>query len=67
MKPKLSARQDLHSCEHTVNVKSGESQKGFKKKKSEADWLKTHRGKGKGRKECKEFPFTSEDSCSKIT
>ena len=33
MKPKLSARQDLHSCEHTVNVKSGESQKGFKEKK----------------------------------
>jgi len=32
MKPKLSARQDLYSCEHTVNVKSGESQKGFKKK-----------------------------------
>ena len=32
MKPKLSARQDLYSCEHTVNVRSGESQKGFKKK-----------------------------------
>ena len=31
MKPKLSAWQDLHSCEHIVNVKSGESQKGFKK------------------------------------
>ena len=32
MKPKLSARQDLYSCEHTVNVRSGESQKEFKKK-----------------------------------
>ena len=67
MKPKLSARQDLYSCEHTVNVESGESQKGFKKGNSEADWLKIHRGKGKGRKDCKEVPFTSKDFCSKIT
>ena len=39
MKPKLSARQDLYSCEHTVNVKSGESQKGFKKEtRKQTSW-----------------------------
>ena len=32
MKPKMSARQDLNSCDHIVNVKSGKSQKGFRKK-----------------------------------
>ena len=39
MKPKLSARQDLYSCEHTVNVRSGESQKGFKKEtRKQTSW-----------------------------
>ena len=67
MKPKLSARQDLYSCKHIVNLKEWRIPKKDSKENSETDWVKTHRGKGKGRKDCKEFPFTSKDSCSKIT
>ena len=50
MKPKLSARQDLYSCEHTINVKTGESQKGFKKEKLGSRLVEDSSRKRQGKK-----------------
>ena len=64
----MSARQDLNSCDHIVNVKEWGIPKKDSKENSRTDWVKSHRGKGKEKKkDCKEFTFTSKDSGSKIT